>query len=337
MGGTIGRLDRVALATAGILAALAVATPAQGWTSLAFTVESLIFIAPFLLVSVAIAAVAKATGLDEQVARAFSGNRTTAVLMAAAFGALSPFCSCGVVPLIAGLLAAGVPLAPVMAFWIASPIMDPEMFILTAAVLGPSLAIAKTITALVMGVAAGFGTEFLIARGAFPAPLRGAAAGGPTCGAPAQGASPDVVWPFWRDDARWNLFRGEAMSAGWFLFKWLTVAFVIESLMVAYIPAETVGRWLGGGEWWAIPAAVVVGIPAYLNGFAAIPTVSGLIDLGMGPGAALAFMVAGSVTCIPAAVAVFALVRRTVFVWYVGLGLAGSLAAGIAYQGVAGG
>ena len=46
------------------------------------------------------------------------------------------FCSCGVIPLIAAMLVAGVPLAPVMAFWIASPIMDPEMFVLTAAGIG---------------------------------------------------------------------------------------------------------------------------------------------------------------------------------------------------------
>jgi uncharacterized membrane protein YraQ (UPF0718 family) len=81
----------------------------------------------------------------------------------------------------------------------------------------------------------------------------------------------------------------------------------------------------------------VVGVPAYLNGYAAIPTVSALIDLGMAPGAGLAFMVAGGVTSIPAAMAVFALVRRAVFTWYIALGLAGSLAVGFAYQALAGG
>jgi uncharacterized membrane protein YraQ (UPF0718 family) len=78
--------------------------------------------------------------------------------------------------------------------------------------------------------------------------------------------------------------------------------------------------------------AVLVGVPAYLNGYAAIPTVSALVDMGMAPGAGLAFMVAGGVTSIPAAMAVFALVRRPVFLWYLALGLTGSLAAGVAYQ-----
>ncbi|MEE1556782.1 MAG: permease, partial [Alphaproteobacteria bacterium] len=50
------------------------------------------------------------------------------------------------------------------------------------------------------------------------------------------------------------------------------------------------------------------------------------------PGAAMAFMVAGGVSCIPAAIAVFALVRLPVFFWYLGIALVGSLAAGIGFQ-----
>ena len=93
-----------------------------------------------------------------------------------------------------------------------------------------------------------------------------------------------------------------------------------------------IAEWLGGGAWWTIPAAVAVGIPAYLNGFAAIPLMASLIDMGMNEGAAMAFMIAGGVTSVPAAMAVFALVRRPVFAWYVLLSLSGSLAAGILYQ-----
>ena len=57
-----------------------------------------------------------------------------------------------------------------------------------------------------------------------------------------------------------------------------------------------------------------------------------LMDMGMAPGAALSFMVAGGVTSIPAAMAVFALVRRQVFVWYLLISLSGSMAAGLLYQ-----
>ena len=85
-----------------------------------------------------------------------------------------------------------------------------------------------------------------------------------------------------------------------------------------------------------IVAATFVGVPAYLNGYAALPLVSGLVGQGMAPGAGLAFLVAGGVTSLPAALAVFALVRRPVFALYIGLALSGSLASGLAYQAWAG-
>ncbi len=335
MGGTLRRIDRVMLATLGLFAAVGLVVPAQAGDSVIITLRALAFIAPFFAASVLVAAGAKATGLDRQIAVVFSGRQAPVIVAAAVFGALSPFCSCGVVPIIAGLLAAGVPLAPVMAFWISSPLMDPEMFILMAPVMGLSFTLAKTLAALLMGLAAGFATHALTRRSVFASPLKMVGAGG-GCGAPKIADGPGIVWAFWRDDERGAVFRAEARATGWFLLKWLTLAFVLESLMVAYVPADTVAQWLGGDSWWAIPASAAVGVPAYLNGYAAIPTVAALVDMGMAPGAGLAFMVAGGVTSIPAAMAVFALVKRPVFFLYLGFGLAGSLAAGFAYQILAG-
>lgn len=67
---------------------------------------------------------------------------------------------------------------------------------------------------------------------------------------------------------------------------------------------------------------MIVAVPAYLNGFAAIPLVGELIAIGMAPGAALAFLVAGGMTSLPAPMAVFARdrflrsVRRCVFLGF---------------------
>ena len=332
--GAVRRLDRVVLTTLALFALLLALTPAQAYDSLVFTGDALVFIAPFLIVSVLVAASVKATGLDRQIAVVFSGRPAAVILVAALFGALSPFCSCGVVPIIAALLAAGVPLAPVMAFWIASPLMDPEMFVLMAPVMGLEFTLAKTLAAFSVGLAGGYATHALTRRSAFADPLKPSYGG---CGqgdggGPVLAEPPGITWRFWRDSECLAIFGSEARSTGWFLFKWLTLAFVLESLMVAYVPAEAIAQYLGGDSLWAIPAAVVVGVPAYLNGYAAIPTVNALLEMGMAPGAGLAFMVAGGVTSIPAAMAVFALVKRAVFLWYLVLGLSGSLAAGIAYQ-----
>ena len=63
--------------------------------------------------------------------------------------------------------------------------------------------------------------------------------------------------------------------------------------MMAYLPADAVVSAVGGGSAFAIPLAAVVGVPAYLNGYAAIPLISGLLEMGMSGGAALAFAAAG--------------------------------------------
>jgi uncharacterized membrane protein YraQ (UPF0718 family) len=329
----VWKIDRVVLAIVGVAVVLIALVPDQAGRSVVFTGEALVGILPFLIVSVLVAAFAKATGLDKQIAIAFSGHPMRAVFLAAAFGALSPFCSCGVVPIIAGLLGAGVPLAPVMAFWLASPLMDPQMFFLMIPVFGLPFTVAKLLAAFGIGAAAGIATHMFARQELFANPmLPGAMGCGSGCGVKSPLAADQVVWKFWGDTDRRQAFVGEGKAIGWFLFKWLTLAFELESLMVAYIPAERIAESLGGAAWWAIPASVVLGVPAYLNGFAAIPTVSALIDMGMAPGAGLGFMVAGGVTSIPAAMAVFALVKRPVFIWYLVWGLAGSLAVAYGFQ-----
>ncbi len=328
------KTDKVILAIVLIFAGLIVTVPGQAWDSAIFTGSNLGAILPFLIVAVSLAGWATATGLDKQVALVFTGNPVKTIIAAALFGALSPFCSCGVVPLIAGLLAAGVPLGPVMAFWIASPIMDPSMFFITSAVLGADFAVAKTIAAVVMGLGAGFAMHVFAASTAFANPLRPMAKTGCSANAtpPAERKDPEIVWRFWQNGERRAKFRATSVETGWFLVRWMTLAFVLESLMVAYIPADFVGSWLGGGNWWSIPLGVIVGIPAYLNGYAAVPTIDALLGMGMMPGAAMSFLVAGSVTSIPAAMAVFALVRLPVFGFYIVLGMIGAAASGLAFQ-----
>lgn len=320
------RIDRVALVFVGGFALLALLVPGQSAESLGFVGRALFGIAPFLALSVAVAAGARASGADKLVAAVFADAGPRTIILAAAFGALSPFCSCGVVPLVAALLAAGVPLAPVMAFWISSPIIDPEMLILTGAVLGWPFALFKLAAAIAMGVGAGFVTQGALQLAAFREPLR---PGVRPCGACASlPESEAVAWRFWRAPERRQIFAQEARQAAWFLGKWLSVAFLVESLMVAYLPAESLAQWLAADNWWTIPGAAIIGVPLYLNGFAAIPTISGFMELGLPVGGAMAFSVAGGVTCVPAAMAVWALVKPRVFGLYVAVGLAGALAAG---------
>ena len=254
--------DRVWLTLLGLFALLGLLDPGQAYDSLAFTADSFLWIAPFLVLSVVLAAWLTAAGADGLIGRVVAQKPLTALTLAAVFGALSPFCSCGVVPLVAALLAAGVPLPAVMAFWLASPLMDPEQFVLMWATLGLDFTLAKTFTAVALGLAGGLATQAAIGFGAFPAALRLGVGGG--CGGLKSDA---VVWRSWRAADRRRRFRAEAWRVGLFLGKWLLLAFALESLMVAWLPPAWVATALGGDQWYAIPLAAAVGVPAYLNGF----------------------------------------------------------------------
>ncbi|MFN4170325.1 MAG: permease [Pseudorhodobacter sp.] len=322
---------RVWLASALILAALALIDPPQAAQSARFAGGALLGTAPFLILSIAIAAWANATGADNLIARAFTGAPLLMVVLGALAGGISPFCSCGVIPLIAALLAMGVPLSAVMAFWLASPIMDPSMFVLTAGVLNLEFAVAKTFAAIGLGMFGGFVVHLLMRGGAFTDPLREGIGNGGCGGAKIRAPKP-VAWRFWTEPARRAKFGKTAVTTTLFLAKWLTLAFLLESLMLAWIPAETVTATLGGDGLLPILTATLVGVPAYLNGYAALPLVGGLIGQGMAPGAGMAFLVAGGVTSIPAAMAVWALARPQVFALYIGLSLTGAFASGLLFQ-----
>ena len=323
--------QRVWLASALIVALLVVFDRAQAVESTSFALDAILHTAPYLLFSIAIAAWAGATGADNLIARAFTGAPLLMIVLGALAGGFSPFCSCGVIPLIAALLSMGVPLSAVMAFWLASPIMDPSMFVLTTGVLGLEFAVAKTFAAVGLGVFGGLAVHLLSHGGALADPLRdGVGNGG--CGGAKMRAPKPIVWRFWTESERRAKFAKTGWSTTLFLAKWLLLAFLLESLMLAWIPAETVTATLGGEGLAPIVTATLVGVPAYLNGYAALPLVGGLIEQGMAPGAGMAFLVAGGVTSIPAAMAVWALARPPVFVLYIALSLSGAFATGLLFQ-----
>lgn len=314
-----------------LLAALAVFDRPQLSESVEFTVVQFLHVLPFLGAAIAMAAYAKASGADAIIARAFSGHVALMIVFAALIGGLSPFCSCGVIPLIAALLAMGVPLPAVMAFWLSSPLMDPSMFALTVGTLGMTFAIGKTIAAVGVGLFGGYALWAITSTGAMANPLRPDVGNG-GCGASAVRDPKPIYWTIWDEEPRREAFLKETWRVFAFLGKWLALAFLLESLMLAYVPGEWIAQFLGGGGISGTSLAALIGIPAYLNGYAALPLMSGLVDAGMDPGAAMAFLIAGGVSSFPAAIAVFALVRLPLFFAYIALAFIGAVASGLLFS-----
>jgi uncharacterized protein len=332
---------------------------------------------PAFLISVLLGVLVRALKLDGVIRRAFSARIGLAILLATAVGAFSPFCSCTVVPVVSGLLLAGVPLAPVMAFWIASPTMDPEIFALSVATLGWPLALLRLGATLAISVGAGYITLALSRHGLFQHPLKpsqtrspapappilqpafvpvtnllvptgGAvslAYAAPVMAAPASACtatscgvsaapSPSKA-PWWQgvaDSVRsldWQDVGHDVLKQSWSLGRWLLLAFVLEALILRYVPQAAIASVLGQNNPLAVPLAALIGIPLYLNNISALPIVAGLLVQGMQPGAAIAFLIAGPVTTIPAMTAVWGIAKREVFALYLTVALVGSILAGV--------
>ena len=204
------------------------------------------------------------------------------------------------------------------------------MFVITTSALGFDFAMAKTIAAVGFGLFGGFTVMAFSTSRVLADPLRDTGvSGGCGCGPSPFNGTP--VWAFWRHTDRLKLFWKTAYENAFFLLKWMALAYLFEALMVRYVPASWIAGVLGGEGIGPIILGALVGGPAYLNGYAAAPLVSGLVDQGMSQGAAMSFMLAGSVSCIPAAVAVWALVKPRVFAVYIALGFSGSVLAGLAW------
>ena len=295
-----------------------------------FAFKAFVGTLPYIIIAVIMIAWLKAAGAEAYVARAFEGRETRMIVYAALLGGLAPFCSCEVIPFIAGLLTMGAPLSAVMAFWLSSPLVDPPTLIITASALGWPFAIGKALAAIALGLFGGFAIKAMIASGLFTNPLRIRAGSGCGCGPNPFDGKP--AWAFWRQEERRDVFRDQFIENGLFLAKWLALAYVLEAMLVTYVPASLIVAAVGGEGIGSIATAAIVGMPAYLNGYVAPPLLAGLMEQGMSAGAAMAFMVAGAVSSIPAMAAVWSLVRRDVFASYLGLGLVGAMVSGILFQ-----
>ncbi|MBI1736255.1 MAG: permease [Candidatus Rokubacteria bacterium] len=345
-----------------------------------FAGDETLRVLPVFLLSVGLGVLIRQLEMDAMIRRAFDARVGLAILLATAVGAFSPFCSCTVIPVVTGLLLSGVPLAPVMSFWVASPTMDPEIFALSVATLGWPLAVARLLATLAVSLGAGWLTLALTRSGVLathalrvPAPARAAVrplatipvaatvgggggattrlaslpvrrlvdapASGACCAprpsAPAAGGWADLIVASARR-IRWSEFvRGvgvESVRLG----RWLLLAFVLEAVIIRYVPQAAIARVLGADSMLAVPLAALVGIPLYLNNVSALPIVSGLLGQGMQSGAAVAFLIAGPVTTVPAMAAVWGTARPRVFALYVGVAIAGAIAAGVVTSAVLG-
>jgi uncharacterized membrane protein YraQ (UPF0718 family) len=330
-----------------------------------FILKSFIHVWPYLLVSIPLAVWMSMSDYSKYFKTVMNRSPLISILLATLLGALSPFCSCGVIPVISALLIGGVPLAPVFAFWVASPSMDPEIFFLSVSVLGWKLAVWRLASTFALSLMAGTITHFLVKSGYIitfvranqPKPAKQKVQ--PNFSSELQRMKPLLT--FQKRQSAELQFSGmalnccvekpqpstgcsctsstqpskeipfsqklinESLKSVWMITKFMGLAFFLNALINLYIPQEWIGQMLNQQGFASVIIAAILGVPVYTSNLTALPMVGGLLQLGLQPGAALAFLISGPLTTIPAMAAVYGITTRKVFGLYVAFSLFGSL------------
>jgi len=232
------------------------------------------------------------------------------------------------------LLTAGVPWALMMSFLISSPLNSPNTFFLIAGALGYPMAIAQIVAAISMGVGSGWVTSFLESKGHLRDQLRrpqtqnnplrvvGEESLSLKSG-PLQAGSKNLWRVFWR-----SLFLKGTRR----LVMQLAIFVVVASAIKILIPTAWITSLFGKDQWYSIPLAALLGIPLYVNNASSVPVTQTLVEGGMSPGAALAFLLAGAGTSIPAMSGLLVLTRSRIVALYVILIFVGSVIFGSLYS-----
>jgi len=215
-------------------------------------------------------------------------GRWAGYVIAAGFGAVTPFCSCSSIPLFLGFTSAGIPLGITMSFLITSPLINEVAVILLGSILGFRFMIIYIGIGIVSGIIGGFIID-LIHADKYLTPIGRKAyekssniMGDSNFQIPGEG-----VLSF----KNRHLFAVEELKT---IFKrvWIWVIFGVGlgALMHGFIPDNWIIDHLGRSQWWSVPGAVILGIPLYANASGVIPAIETLIQQGLPVGTAMAFM-----------------------------------------------
>lgn len=307
---------------------------------------------PFLLASVVVASVIQVYVGTDRLAGWMRGRTRRAVVGAVGVGALTPFCSCGTTAVVLGAMASAVPWAPLVAFMVSSPLTSPGEYVLSAGLFGPAFATTFFVAAIVIGLVSGGVTVLIERTGLLDGQARVQAPAAPTLRSrPRAGSStltpadrPDpqgrtvlavVEAPTCGDacDAPAALSRGAELTRALLLNgRRLAVYFLafagLGYLLIEAVPTQVLTTYLGGDSWWSVPLAALIGVPVYLNTDGSLPLVASLMDGGMGPGAALAFLITGAGTSVGAVTGMLVIARWRVVALVIGSLFAGALVLG---------
>jgi len=201
-------------------------------------------------------------------------------VLAALLGIVTPFCTCSAIPLFLGFLEAGVPLGATFSFLVASPMINEVALVLLFGLFGWKIALLYVASGLVIAILSGIVIGQLKVENLVEEFSRKEDDGGLV-------KSSEVSWKRRADYAK--EYTKSIIKKVWI---YLLVGIGIGAFIHGYVPTDFLAQYAGSGKWYAVPLAVLIGIPLYSNAAGIIPLVSVLTEKGVSLGTTLAFMMA---------------------------------------------
>jgi len=241
----------------------------------------------------------------ERVRKVVAGrSRMVSYPTAVGLGAVTPFCSCSSVPLFIGFLEAGIPLGVTMAFLIASPKINEVAVVVLAAAVGWKVAVLYVVSGLSVGIIGGLAIEFFKLE--------------------------EYVWKIRMGEAtvqkaetgikqRLQYAWGQVKEIVGRIWIYVLVGIAIGAGLHGFIPQEFFVKYASVDNLFAVPAAVLIGIPLYSNATGVIPIVEALLSKGVPIGTVLALMMSVAAISLPEMVILRKVLKPQLIATFVGI------------------
>jgi uncharacterized membrane protein YraQ (UPF0718 family) len=264
----------------------------------------------------------------ENVRQWLEGKRTLGGnILAAMVGIVTPFCSCSAVPLFIGFLEAGIPLGVTFSYLISAPMVNEVAVVLLWGLFG------LKVTLLYIG----FGVGLAILAGYIIGWLK------------LEKWVESFVWQFQKAhqdnaqednlDANYVTWK-QRFQQGWFqsseivrsVWLYVVVGIAIGAGIHGYVPTTLVTQLAGSSNPFAVPVAVVLGVPLYANIAGVMPITEALVNKGMPMGTVLAFTMAVTALSLPEMVILRKVLRPQLLAVFISLMTFGIISIGYLFN-----
>ena len=328
----------LALSLAAWLAMYRVLQPAADWLTygllhlnrggrLGRTVEFFAFETPKVLMLLTLVVfgvgIVRSFVTPQRTRRILAGRRESAGnVLAALLGIVTPFCSCSAVPMFIGFVTAGVPLGVTFSFLIASPMINEVALVLLFGLFGWKVAAIYAGTGVAIAVIAGWTIGRLhIEKWVEP------------WGYETQvGTAEEESGMSWA--ARIRLGLDAVRDIVGKVWPYVVLGIAVGAGIHGYVPEGFLASFMGKGAWWAVPLAVLLGVPMYSNAAGIIPVVQALLGKGAALGTVLAFMMAVIGLSLPEAVILRKVLTLRLLLTFFGVVALGILIVGYVFNAV---